>query len=81
MVVQTKLFGLRTKHLDTFVYTAPGLVNSANALDYQSCLDLPAVFTQPGDHLPAEPCRIHLLFDLRFDRHGHGHNAATLTET
>ena len=32
---------------------SPGLV-----LAYHFCLDLPAAFTQPGDHLIAEPCSI-----------------------
>ena len=35
---------------------APGSVNFAHALAYLFCLALPAAFTQPGDHLLAEPC-------------------------
>ena len=34
----------------------PGLVNSVPALAYHFCLSLLAAFTQPGDHLLAEPC-------------------------
>ena len=34
----------------------PGLVNFVTALAYHFCLALPAAFTQPGDHLLAEPC-------------------------
>ena len=33
----------------------PGLVNFITALAYHFCLALPAVFTQPGGHLLAEP--------------------------
>ena len=35
---------------------APGLVNFVPAAAYHFCLALPAEFTQPGDHLLAEPC-------------------------
>ena len=35
----------------------PGLVNFVTALAYHSCLALPAAFTQPRDHLLAEPCK------------------------
>ena len=34
-----------------------GLVNFVTALAYHFYLALPASFTQPGDHLLAEPCR------------------------
>ena len=34
----------------------PGLVNFDPAVDYHFCLALPAAFSQPGDHLLAEPC-------------------------
>ena len=34
---------------------SPGLVNFVPALACHFCLDLPAAFTQPGDHLLAEP--------------------------
>ena len=37
---------------------SPGLVNFVTALAYHFCLALPAAFTQPGDHLLAEPCRL-----------------------
>ena len=37
---------------------SPGLVNFVTAPAYHSCLALPAAFTQPGDHLLAEPCRL-----------------------
>ena len=44
----------------------PGLVNFITALAYHFCLDLPAAFTQPRDHLIAEPRTIlgtaHLAF-------------------
>ena len=33
-----------------------GLVNFVTALAYHFCLNFPAAFTQPGDHLSAEPC-------------------------
>ena len=33
-----------------------GLVNFVIALAYHFCLALSAAFTQPGDHLLAEPC-------------------------
>ena len=35
---------------------SPGFVNFFPALAYHFCLALPAAFTQPGDHLLAEPC-------------------------
>ena len=35
---------------------SPGLVNSVAAVAYHFCLALPAAFTQPGDHLLADPC-------------------------
>ena len=35
---------------------SPGLVNFVTALAYPFCLPLLAAFTQPGDHLLAEPC-------------------------
>ena len=35
---------------------ASGLVNIVAALAYHFWLALPAAFTQPGDHLLAEPC-------------------------
>ena len=31
-------------------------MNFVTALAYHFCLALPATFTQPGDHLLAEPC-------------------------
>ena len=37
----------------------PGLVNFVPALAYHSCLAMPAAFTQPGNHLLAEPCTAH----------------------
>ena len=36
---------------------SPGLVNFIFALAYLFCQALCASFTQPGDHLLAEPCR------------------------
>ena len=33
------------------------MVKFVTALAHYICLSLPAVFTQPGDHLLAEPCR------------------------
>ena len=36
----------------------PGLVTFGSAVAYHFCLALPAAFTQPGDHLFAEPCNI-----------------------
>ena len=33
-----------------------GLVNFVTALAYHFCLTLPEAFTQPADHLLAEPC-------------------------
>ena len=33
----------------------PGLVNFVTAVSYHFCLSLPAAFTQPGDHLLADP--------------------------
>ena len=35
---------------------SPGLVNFVAAVAYHFCLALPAVFSQPGAHLFAEPC-------------------------
>ena len=46
---------------------APGLVNFVPALAYHICLALPAEFTQPGDHLLAEPCRVCTLYWLDLD--------------
>ena len=40
-------------------WRAPGSVNFVPAVPYHFCLALPAAFTQPGDHLLAEPCIIH----------------------
>ena len=37
------------------VYRLPGLVNYVSALAYHFCLALPTAFTQPGEHLSAEP--------------------------
>ena len=34
---------------------SPGLVNFVITLAYHFCLALPAAFTQPGNHLLAEP--------------------------
>ena len=42
---------------------SPGLVNYVPALAYHLCLDLPAAFTQPGDHLLAEPCIFFRVFN------------------
>ena len=36
---------------------SPGLVNFVTAVAY-FCLDLPAVFTKPWDHLSAKPCTL-----------------------
>ena len=36
---------------------SPGLVNFAAAVAYHFYLALPAAFTQPGEHLLAEPCK------------------------
>ena len=36
----------------------PGLGNVTPAVAKYFCLALPAVFTQPGDHLLAEPCSV-----------------------
>ena len=36
---------------------SPGLVNFVTAIAYHFCIALPAAFTQPEDHLLAEPCR------------------------
>ena len=33
-----------------------GLVNFVPAVAYHFCPALPAAFTQPGDHLLAQPC-------------------------
>ena len=38
---------------------SPGLVNFDAALAYHFCLALPAAFSQPRDHLLAEPCSAH----------------------
>ena len=38
----------------------PGLVNFVSAVAYQSCLSLPAAFTQPGRGLLAKPCTSHM---------------------
>ena len=38
---------------------SPGLVNLFSALAYHFCPALPAAFTQPWDHLLAEPCTSH----------------------
>ena len=35
-----------------------GLVNFVTAVAYHYCLVLPAAFTQPGDHLLAQPCTL-----------------------
>ena len=35
---------------------SPGLVNFVTDLAYHFCLALPAAFTQPGEHLLADPC-------------------------
>ena len=49
----------------------PGLVNFVPAVACHFCLALPAEFTQPGDHLVAEPCnaiitRSRLMLDCLF---------------
>ena len=36
---------------------SPGLVKFVIVLAYQFCMAFPAAFTQPGDHLLAEPCK------------------------
>ena len=39
----------------------PGLVNFVIAVAYHFCLSLPAVFTQPGQSILANPCNIGVL--------------------
>ena len=39
---------------------SPGLVNSVPAVAYHFCPPLPAAFTQPGDHLVADPMVIYV---------------------
>ena len=41
---------------------SPGLMNFVPAVAYHPCLILPAAFTQPGDHLLAEPCSANIGF-------------------
>ena len=35
-----------------------GFMNFVGSLAFHFCLALPAAFTQPGDHLLAEPCTL-----------------------
>ena len=41
-----------------------GLVKFHSALAYLLCLALPAAFTQPGDHLFADPCTSSALWPI-----------------
>ena len=46
---------------------SPGLVNFVAALAYHIYLNLPAPFTQPGDHFLADPCTcVAMTFDGSF---------------
>ena len=47
---------------------SPGLVNFVPALAYHFCLAMPAAFTQPGDHILAEPCSNHQKMWLWWER-------------
>ena len=40
---------------------SPVLVNLVPAITYHFCLDLPASFMQPGDHLLAEGCLLKIV--------------------
>ena len=51
-LVPQSLLQVATKRLGS------GLVNFVTALAYHFCLNLPAIFTQLGDHLLSEPCRL-----------------------